>query len=215
MSTEDKTEAFSAKDTLALPRNQDFTKKFLAFREELLKYKFLEKEKILKELISINNKVKLTAEGNGPDALEIYADLFSQIQALRDRATEIQVRAGEEFDFVDKGFESLFAIWRNYSTAKSQDRRESEAEEILYFVKDFRLRTKAVFDHATNVIYNLNRKQDALKEKVKVLMQAYRVTGDPDSFVDQRAAQQIAGRKKEKRNEQPEKSKDSLNWDQI
>ena len=208
-----------AKSILKKDGNAPYATKIIDFKRKLDAREFLPYNKTMEELIRISSSVSIALPEGQPNPLEAYAGLFDEIQGYRDRATEIQMMAVADHTFVEKRFETLFKIWKRYSDAKSQDKRDAEAEEILFFCMKYREDAHNLLEQATSVVYNLNRKHDALKEKIRVLIQAYRITGDGDTFIDSAISKtknkETRDNIKTNSNSEKDTESSSIEWDEI
>lgn len=164
-------------DLLNDPKNIDFRKNlskailFLKTLEPFLDYGEIKKE-ISK--IEFNTRNMSTYD----DDLHEYADILGILQGYRDRISSIFSRAENEYTILEEYYNSLKIQWTGkFSRLSSDKRREGEAEFILSFFIQKRLKSKILFNYVKNSYKNISNKIEVISRKYTVISESNKITG--------------------------------------
>lgn len=138
---------------------------------------FLNYEKIVKELNSIRkNSIDIDEYYKVDHDLSMYIRIINDIDGYRSRVSDIFSRAQGDLYSIDKAYDSLYKIWSGrFSKQSSDKKREGEAEYILHFLFEERIKRKDLHDMAKTKYNMLSAKMEAISRKITIAQELLKI----------------------------------------
>jgi len=136
---------------------------------------YLDFEKTKKEINEIENvSVRLSDYELDDTDLGICLRVIGDIDQYRSRLSTLLSQAQGDMDYIEEKVSRLYKVWTIYSKQSSADKREGEAEKILFFLIEERQKRKEIYNLIKSKFGSMNHKMEAISRKITIIQEISR-----------------------------------------
>ena len=107
------------------------------------------------------------------DEIENYHRLINDIDQQRTRVVELTMMAQNDYNGIHSIYNQLISIWKgSFSGLGSDKKREGEADMIMHFLMNPKLRRKEIWEILKSKLSNLGNKMDAVSRKITIAQES-------------------------------------------
>ena len=165
------------REKILLPENSDFKERLVKVMTIIfVKRSYLDFARTKKEIDDIGDinifGVRFEHPGYIPDSDPVaYYQIINKLDTFRSRTSSLLSSAQSDMEWMDSYYDHLCKAWASMcSQLRSDQKRMSEAETVLYFLLPEKLRRRELFNIVRNKFFSLGAKMEAVSRKISLYM---------------------------------------------
>ncbi len=209
----------SVNEILDLPQNIEYKALLVRTVKKLVSRNYLPYEKTLQEIKEMGNLSISVDDYEREDSdIGMYDRIIGDLDQYRSRLSELLCSSQSDLDFVSEHCDKLFKIWNNYSKQSSADKREGEAEKIIFFLLEEKLKKKEIYDTVKHKFVNINQKMESISRKITIIQEIHKMQSGMHQEYDTKGAFRATRKKIEEASKDIESTmtdEEKNGWDRL